>query len=568
MSHGESGNESPSLVHVASVHELVDNIQSHMTREDNAVVAGVCRLWRDVARDHIWEEVHNPHEILSLVVPIVLAGSFPVRQGAQLKTSLLTATLLQAFERVPSAGDWIRVDPLLSRVRSLYVPGTYPISKDITDAILRSRGAPRPLFKNLRSIEWQMMGGRASLFRQAVHVLCMHDGLQSCRLLDVPYKGAYATLYTFEHLFQDITYISPNLTHLSLSPRAPIEDSAWVRFESAICGLLSVLNRLQSFLLSETFISRRVVEVLSHLPDLSSVLAIEPAQDSWGRRRYLGMGSTSAYTYPNLTEFSFASLRSVHILLSLREAVVLLSCQDFPSVQLRELRLHTTANETKASVRTFFDAFVASCRNVMRILVALDAPALEGAGGSSRVTALDAYSLSPLCNASWLEELRIRDVCKPSLSSDEFSWLVRCMPKLTAVEFVPDPDWMSGPPIKPFPSAFSLHTVDELIKALPLLTCLGLYLDVSQVGGSPSTMSGRLSLFNIGTTPYPSDEGAAQFFRQIGPCLEPGGRIISGVDRWNTWGMKKIKYAAKGLTDRLHPWSRFNATATISEVSV
>lgn len=65
---------SPSA-HVLSTPELLDNIFSRLTRDDNASNARVCKTWLDVSRDHIWRVVETPCQLFRLLVPIVCPSS-------------------------------------------------------------------------------------------------------------------------------------------------------------------------------------------------------------------------------------------------------------------------------------------------------------------------------------------------------------------------------------------------------------------------------------------------------------------------------------------------------------
>lgn len=55
---------------VVTIPELIDAILVHLSREDNAVTALVCKRWLEISRDHIWYEVERPTELFSLLSPL------------------------------------------------------------------------------------------------------------------------------------------------------------------------------------------------------------------------------------------------------------------------------------------------------------------------------------------------------------------------------------------------------------------------------------------------------------------------------------------------------------------
>ena len=55
---------------VTNMPELIDTIFTHVSREENAITALVCKQWLEISRDHIWHEVYRPTELFSLLSPL------------------------------------------------------------------------------------------------------------------------------------------------------------------------------------------------------------------------------------------------------------------------------------------------------------------------------------------------------------------------------------------------------------------------------------------------------------------------------------------------------------------
>lgn len=58
------------LQRVCSTPQLLDLIFDHLDPASNVNNAIVCKIWSEVARDKLWQEVRSPRRLLSILAPI------------------------------------------------------------------------------------------------------------------------------------------------------------------------------------------------------------------------------------------------------------------------------------------------------------------------------------------------------------------------------------------------------------------------------------------------------------------------------------------------------------------
>ena len=88
---------------VTSMLELIDAIFAHLSREENAITALVCKQWLEISRDHIWHEVYRPTELFNLLSPLQPEEDNAYVRSSQLRSlPLLVDSAAIQISGVPS----------------------------------------------------------------------------------------------------------------------------------------------------------------------------------------------------------------------------------------------------------------------------------------------------------------------------------------------------------------------------------------------------------------------------------------------------------------------------------
>ena len=399
-----------------------------------------------------------------------------------------------------------------------------------------------------------------------------HNGLINLSLYNIPSGSCEAPArYSLGRLGQDIAFLAPRLTSLSLSVDKPAGGGYIQRWEEDIESFLLLLQDLVNIRLSPCMITAGVIAVLSGMPHLRSATSciLSPDEKKFCSVSDVGLILTPFATPEFLHQPIFLCLTSITLCGRIDQITELLTQARFPARQLERTFLRFIGSTSpvpesrwvspdlpNSMVFAFFEAFVSFCTSDRHALFAFDRPT-ELIHGDEEL--IDAHTLSPLRRAVGLRSLVIRDQRPLSaISEDDLVHLLQPLVRLRSLWLIPCPDWPDegNPPISPF----TMATVGRIVQALPRLLHLGLYLDLCyEIQEWQGATTGPLMTLFVGTSPCPSriSENTLGMYMRPDHFIKP-----LQYESWREWGLSNSFYTP---TDMVYSVSELWSTTKYKE---
>ena len=474
----------------------------------------------------------------------------------------------QRFARVPTHEDWNNFAVIAGYVQSLCIGPDANITPSILNDLFLAVWIPKPICPNLQTFQWLMQGRIDSLESRCFHSLFVHDGIRQLSLYDIKSKSSLPGVrYTFGRLGQDIAFLAPRLTSLTLSTgTVPRTTDMITSLTSDVELFLSALTNLVYVRLSPSLFTQRVLAVLSRMIHLQSATShIRDDDHELCDVQDINKTDLTLYAPPVLAPGSFPSLTSIMICADIDDVTDIMFNPHFPARQLVQLSLRLIGSKSprsgrliheipNAAVHSLLNSITTSCIEIKEVFIILDNPVGTLSGDEELI---DAYTLLPLRRATTLEKLVIRDnrpLC--GLSETDLIHIFKPLQRLHTLWLVPCPDWPStGDPPQ---TSFTMMTVERMLHALPRLRSLGLYLDLSQQHQAAQDLPSQyLDILFLGGSLCPPSLSINSLQR----CLAKHGAIVyMDHDCWFEWGFDIGSFRARYHTDyieRLWEKSRY-----------
>ncbi|KZV70808.1 hypothetical protein PENSPDRAFT_752200 [Peniophora sp. CONT] len=523
---------------VATMHELIDAIFAHLSRVENAVTALVCKQWLEISRDHIWYEVDRPSELFSLLAPLQIDDDHDEDE--------------HEFVRIPKQADWSAFEPFSRRVRRLplSVP-PYHVSSRMTGALLRSAARPPVIFPNLRYLAWNV-GGDKTLGWECLHLLFLHPRVRKLGLHALVPGNVSSEFGCLSDVATEVASLSPYLTSVEISTNT--REVAGL--DDPLLPIMSIAS-LVHVGLCQSLLTPFMLEILSLLPNLQTVLAIDPNSHQ-GHLQYDPVEETDFSRPLVLAHGAFGALRRIHLVMSTRSISALLDNSYFPAAQLSELRIRVLDAPLSNIMSVLISTISTRCSHLKTLVLNLYPPDfVERSVTELTLSPLTASILSPLCLLTELDALFIHHLMPVTLSNDELLDLMASLTSLTKLFLNPRPDYWPSSPYHPPASCFNWQTLILIAQRHPQMIRLGLYMDLT--GPTPTTIPARfpaLDILELGTSPCPSSRSARATLA-TGLCGILSGHTVlaSGFLKNSTWMVNPPVYANAAFQADLERWT-------------
>lgn len=563
--------------------ELLHQVFTTLKREDQRRAAKVCGAWRCTALP-LCAGTLDMQELLRAIA---------FRDGlAYSARSLPHLAFLhwlifhQGFKRPLSRQecDSFRLfSPFVKRLNLEDVPVGF-IQGILTSPL------PRPLLPNLRILDASRLPTSDQLCDLAMSSLFLHPGLRTLAVVDTrPSRRAKQPRRKLDGFVKDVVDQAPNianlqLTHASDCPATDLPLSSLLR-----------LPMLETVMVSPSYLTPPIVSALSRAQRLRRVLVdgidcFEPRAPPFDSRRaarrrnvFSAHDDPKMFHSPPFEPGCWTGLRSYSTVSTIERAALFVSNQPSVSRELLEFRVLSTGSSTSQAaappsalardstpsgesvtplvtneaVRQLLSVLASNCWQLTVLHLNFVTPYRKG--GTNK-TPLASSDLLPLRKLASLKSLILLDR-RPLLLGDYE--LVRILAPLVRLrrlvlspcptlhlegsmvddqpvsalpaQYVPESasvDWFGT--FDPPPSLSDTRTVELLLRTLPELRELAMYLDLSQ--GQPDDASiavppgavGQLDVLDLGhTAPPPRDSFRTDAFVRY---LGPEGSLVSGYE--------------------------------------
>lgn len=418
-------------------------------------------------------------------------------------------------------------------------------------ALLRSVTRPRIVFPNLEYLAWNV-GGPQMLGWESLHLLFLHPGVRRVGLQALVPGNVDTAFGSLADVAAEIAEMSPNMIQVDVTTTT--REVAGL--DEPLLPLLSIATLTQVNICQSLF-TPFVLETLSLLPNLRSLLAIDPDVNL----EHANYDPVSAADFSRplvLAPGAYGALKKLHLVMPTANMSSLLNDTCFPATQLHELRVRVLDSPTSDATSTLISTIATRCGQLQALIMNLYPPDfIERSTVEQILSPLTASMLAPLRSLKELEAIFIHHLMPVSLSNEELFHLLAGLPSLTRLFLVPRPDYWPNPPDQPPVSCFDWQTLILLAQKYPQITRLGLYVNLT--GPAPSAIPSRfpaLGILELGTSPCPPLRSTrAKLATALCGILSGRTVLASGFLKNSTWNVNPPVYADPSFEADLARWA-------------
>ena len=455
--------------------------------------------------------------------------------------------------------DWVSFATYANYVRRLFVDPCH-VQVAIINEVLRSPYSKFPLLPNLERLALKYPKLSDSIDKSALVQLSLGD-LAFARLFlsrsvleifiyEIPSNSTTlkARSYRLSNLIDDIISCSPNVKYLKLTSSGNPDQLMTTSLDHMLCTLFIGLRILKHVELSTCFFTSSVIHTLSLAPCLTSLSAAGLTLDTWGKSsRFTACARVNSYYGSSIPTNCWSQLTRYTAVTGARQLNAILQERVFLSHRITSLVVLLTSSSaeantgystnvrqpsqddyhgefeiliSKSSITSLLHTIVLNCHSLTKLYVDLNVPYLVEDDKELDNLPFYSHDLLFLKDVQNLEQLTIRDHRVLSISDNDLLTIISHLLRLEQLVLFHVPNWtpvvitdeqgssafMSvAPPRTPS----TVHTISKILRTLPSLTCLGLYIDFSTMtledmaDNLVQTRRSFLDILDLGHSPPP-----------------------------------------------------------------
>ena len=335
--------------------------------------------------------------------------------------------------------------------------------------------------------------------------------------------------------FQDVAIRMPNITTLNIKSEIAVHD-----IEADLIDLMNRLPNLRSLTFPRFYVTTKVMEALSRMPNLA-VIEFQYYDDQ-------GCGDADdviSFT-PHLEEGSFPQLWDLSLSATFDEISRFFSLE-FAPTNLTLLYVDSGVIETAASIQCFLCAVADSCQLLKALaIISFRHHDSEPEDGDERYK-ITFEHLKPVFKLGNLKNLEISHLYPLALKLEDVESFASSLPSLEALI-------LNNEPVHLQQSGLTMEALRPFANHCPNLTQLGLFVDASHISPNTAPFSPFKSLqrLSMGVSIIDDDKSVALYLSNI---LPSACSVESGVT-WNDDELPTDHSVYREVDERCGKWDK------------